>query len=349
MGDGRYYTLEQFFSIILFTTLIIFIVITFMLNLYKVEKNKKTIRALGILLLAALFSVFTYKVAYRKIAIILFDYISLISLLIYLLTNAILITKNKGNKNFISGIFFILLLIPTTIIIGAQIKTNIIYVLYTIHYILLSNKFTKYKVSSSVFSDVKKLMLDYVFIISISGDVIFRNDRVHDSYIFNDTGFVDIKNIDGLFNHKITMRNAFSKQFIKIEGKENLYFQYRKKEIMDKGKLTGYILTFVDITELISMLDKLSENREQTKKTNIELDKYKDIVYDIEKEKEINTVLDEIANNQQKGMYILKEKLENLNIDDEDYLEKLEDISIKAKGNLKDVRQAVTSYMKYYQ
>lgn len=348
MGDGRYYTPEQFFSIITFTTLIIFVVIVFIFSLYKVESHKRIIRTLGVTLLVSLFSAFTFEIAYSETAIILSVYISFIALLVYLITNVILIIKGKNNRYFTLGIFLILLFLPLTFIIKAQLQTNASYVLYTLHYILISNKFTKYKVSSSIFSDVKKLILDYVFIISANGNVIFKNDKVIDSDIFSDGRLIDIENIHKLFNNKITMRNAFSKQFIKVETDENFYFQYQKKEIMDKGKLAGYILTFVDITELISMLDALSDNREQIKKTNIKLDKYKDIVYDVEKEKEINTLLDEIANNQQKSMYILREKLEELDVNDDRFLDDLEEISANAKLNLKDVRAAVTSYIKYY-
>lgn len=349
MGDGRYYSPEQFFSIILFTTLIIFLVITFMLNLYKVEKHKGFIRILGLTLLASLLSAFIYEIAYTSLAIILSDQIKYLTLLMYLLTNLIVIIKHKDDRRFIVFLFLILLLIPTLMILKTPLETKSIYILYTVHYSLISNKFTKYKVSSSAFNDVKKLMLDYVFIISKDGDIIFKNDKAIDLDIFSVNRFIDINNIDRLFKDKTTMRNAFSKQFIKVESRENLYFQFHQKEIMNKGKVAGYILTFTDITQLISMLDRLGANREETKKTNIELDKYKDIVYDIEKEKEINTLLDEIANNQQKSMYILKNKLERLDINDKNFLVDLEDISIKAKSNLHDVREAVTSYVKYYQ
>lgn len=349
MGDGRYYTPEQFFNIILFTTLIIFVVIAFMFNFYKVEKHKKYIRTLGSMLLVSLVSSYIFEIAYSTLVIILSDYLRSIVLLAYLMGNTVLLFRNKDDKNFIMWAYLILLFIPIVVIIKSQIETNIIYVLYVLHYILIFNRFTKYKVSSSVFTDVKKLMLDYVFIITIHGDVIFRNDKTINSDIFKDRKLIDIDNISELFTCKTTIRNAFTKQFIKVDADKILYFQYHKKEILDKGRLAGYIMTFVDITNLISMLDKLSEHREQTKKTNIELDKYKDIVYEIEKEKEINNLLDEIANNQQKSMYILKNQLEKLDTEDDYFLDDLDNISDKAKSNLSDVRAAVTSYIKYYE
>jgi hypothetical protein len=349
MGDGRYYTSEQFFNIILFTTLIIFVVITFMFNLYKVDKYKKYITALGSLLLVSLVSAFISEVAYSIPVIIASDYLKSIALLAYLIGNTFLLFKNKDDKNFIIPIYIILLLIPIVVIIKSKIEINITYILYVAIYIFISNRFAKYKVSSSVFTDVKKLMLDYVFIISMHGDVIFRNDKTINSDIFIESKIIDVVDISKMFTYETTIRKAFSKQFIKVDADNILYFQYHKKQILDKGKLAGYILTFVDITNLISMLDKLSENREQTKKTNLELDKYKDIVYDIEKEKEINNLLDDIANHQQKSMYILKKQLEELDINDDCFLDDLDNISEIAKSNLSDVRVAVTSYIKYYE
>ncbi|MCT4543660.1 MAG: hypothetical protein N4A63_08975 [Vallitalea sp.] len=351
MGDGRYYTSEQFFNIILFTTLIIFVVITFMFNLYKVEKYKKYITALGSLLGVSLVSAFISEVAYSIPVIIASDYLKSIALLAYLIGNTFLLFKNKDDKNFIVPIYIILLLIPIVVIIKSKIEINITYILYVAIYIFISNRFAKYKVSSSVFADVKKLMLDYVFIISIHGDVIFRNDKTINLDIFKESKIIDVDDISEMFTYETTIRKAFSKQFIKVYADNDniLYFQYHKKEILDKGKLAGYILTFVDITNLISMLDELSENREKTKKINLELDKYKDIVYDIEKEKEINNLLDDIANNQQKSMYILKKHLEELDINDDYFLDDLDNISEIAKSNLSDVRAAVTSYIKYYE
>ncbi len=348
MGDGRYYTPDQFFNIIIFTSLIICIVIAFMNSHYKVETHKKYIQTLGLLLLVSLVSSFIFEIAYSTLVIYVSNYIKSIALFLYFLVNTMLILKNRDDKKLNLRISFLLLCIPTVVAVNFQINTSIIYVLFSTHFIIVSNRFAKYKVSSSVFNDVKKLMLDYVFIISINGDVIFRNDKTIASDIFKDARLVDVNNIPELFTKKTTIRNAFSKQLIKFEGDEVMYFQYHRKEIAEKGALAGYILTFVDITGFISLLDKLSDNREETRKANLELDQYKDIVYDIEKEKEMNILLDEIANNQQKSMYILKDRLENLDIEDDSYLDELDTISDDVKLNLADVRAAVTSYINFY-
>lgn len=348
MGDGRYYTPEQFFAIISITGLIIVLVIALMLNFYKVEKYKKSIRFLGILLAVSLTSKYIVEIAYFDSTILLFDYLDKLSILLYLIINMQMLVRNKEDRSFMVLVYVLLLIIPITGIKLIQIEHKLLYGIYLFHYLLISNRLTKYKVSASVFSDVKKHMLDYVYIISTSGQVIFKNDKIINAPTFKDAMFIDIDNISDIFINETTIRNDFSKQFIEVASENTLYFHYHKKALLNKKEIVGYIMTFVDITHLISMLDELSENRERSKKTNLELDRYKDIVYEIEKEKEINILLDEIANNQQKSMYILKNNIEKLNINEQCFLEDLDTISEKAKLDLSDVRKAVTSYINYY-
>jgi transcriptional regulator with PAS, ATPase and Fis domain len=214
---------------------------------------------------------------------------------------------------------------------------------------IISGLFTPYRVSSSIFSDVRNLMLDYVFIIGEKGEIIYKNNRVEKAGIFSDAKSINIQDISKIFDKKIINRYAYNKQFIKYLGENSIYFAYRKKPLKEDEKIVGYIITFTDITELINMLDELKEKQEITAKANTKLLHYKDIVYDVEKEKEIYNLLDQIANNQQISMIKLKHDIENLkdNMDD-DFIEKIAEIITIAKLNLQDVRDAVTAYRNYY-
>lgn len=191
-------------------------------------------------------------------------------------------------------------------------------------------------------------MYDYVFIVDAKGDVIFKNDKTMDSTLFNES--VEIKGdyIEAIFCDNVVIRNVFGEKFIKVSGKEIHYFKHHKKEIFDNEKVAGYILTFVDITELITMLDELSRKKEETSKRNTELHKHKEIVYDLEREKEINTLLEEITETQQKAILILKEKISKLNLRDDDFIPEIEKLILTAKSDLKDVREVVTAYINYY-
>lgn len=439
MGDGRYYTPEQFFSIIHLTVLIIFMTVTIMLSLYKGSGNKTSkqilrssvmlgiiavlsfieavmvteqmafiirfiisIMFIGVNFLFVRFNLnsvvdgankhrqirkfkqFFYTVVGSTLIVsffrpellivsynfndikygLIYIVVSIISL-IYLLYSIFFIMRNP-NKNMdfkfnkkvflvVVGLFWVF---PMFIYIGGMIRSIenikivqfIAYMLMAICLNMVSGIFTPYRVGASVFNDVRKLILDYVFIIDEKGKIIYKVNRIEKSGIFNDVDCIDIENISLIFNRSTMIREAYSKQFIKYIGERILYFGYSKKPIIENQKVEGYIITFTDITELINMLDELKMKQAETVEANTKLSRYKDQVYGIEKEKEINTLLDEIANNQQKSMLELKAALNNLKGSQEDeYVENIAKIITTAKHNLQDVREAVTAYMSYYE
>ncbi|QRN85758.1 hypothetical protein JR334_00495 [Clostridia bacterium] len=351
MGDSRYYSPEQFFSIIVFTALIIMLTISFMLSIYKVERYKKTILTTSGMLGLSILSSFIAMVAHRPTDVFNFQALSVAFLIIYILLLFIFFTldymKNRDCSMLI--IFSTLFFIPTVgFIVNPGIK-SFLYPLFVANSIVLSNKFVKYRVSSSVFSDVKKLMLDYVFIIGTSGEVIYESDKISASTIFKKLKRIDVNHIESIFCKPILTRNTFGKQFIKLEGDELFYFQYHIKEIFDKEKLAGYILTFTDITELIAMLDELRDKQTELATINRELIKTKEIVYAIEREKEIENLFDDIVGTQHQAMQELKSNIEKLNITDENFIPEIEKLIFVAKANLKDVRNVVTAYSSYYE
>ncbi|BES64965.1 hypothetical protein SANA_14040 [Gottschalkiaceae bacterium SANA] len=351
MGDGRYYTPEQFFSVLLFTSLIIVMVVSFMLCLFKVDRYKKWILTTSGLLGLSLLAAFIAEVAYAQTRIDRMNALSKGALISYFLISLVFyfryFMKVRNDKAF-AAMLIVLFLFPLGIYVIRPDLINAAYVIFVLDSIFLSHRFVKYRVSSSVFSDVKKLMLDYVFIIGINGEVIFKSDKVSNSPFFKESTRVNSEKIESLFTNAAITRNAFGKQLIKLNGHDIHYFQYHKKEIFDKGKIAGYILTFTDITELVAMLDELRSKQEETSKINKELTKQKEIVYGLEREKEINSLLDEIVGTQQKAMHDLKCKIEKLNIEDDDFIEKTEALISNAKSDLKDVRDVVTAYMDYY-
>ena len=438
MGDGRYYTSEQFFSIIYLTLLIIFMTVNIMLCIYKGSKNKISKQVLLPIIVVSIIAILNFveqvivveqgaffvryiivmmfigvnflfirfnlnyvsnspnKINHSKLlkyflyilmGVFLFisffrrellikdysfDYfeyglvylISCIVSLVWLLyiVLSVVINKNKNmNFKFNTSMFLLcsclLWILPMIIYISA-ITLNIpnikivefaIYLLISICLYVISGLFTPYRVSYSIFSDVRNLMLDYVFIIGEKGKIIYKNNRVEKAGIFRDIKSINIKDVSQVFDKAIINRDAYNKQFIKYLGENSIYFSYRKKPLKENEKIVGYIITFTDITELINMLDELREKQEHTLKANTNLSHYKDIVYNIEKEKEIYNLLDEIANNQQMAMIKLKHDIDNLNDNiDDDFIEKIAEIIAIAKLNLQDVREAVTVYMNYY-
>jgi len=349
MGDGRYYTSQQFLNIIFLTVMIIILLVVFMMYIYKLSLHKKVIIIMGSFLLVSLFCEFVAEVAYRELTIDSFSLLSKFSLYLYifLLVGFTWTTKKEDTSKFKKGLLMVLVLIAIASLVWDM--TSLTYIFGVSTYIVRSNEFLAYKVSSVLFSDVKKQMLDYVFIISNHGDVIFKNDNVGKSNLFKDLQTIDIQEIDKIFMDKVMVRKAFSKEFIKLQLREPVYLKYNQKEIIEKGKLAGYILTFVDLTELVIMIDHLSDKQKETARINNELIKYKETVYDKVKEQEINQLLDQVADNQQKSMLDLKEKIEKLDMEDKDFISQIENLISTAKSNLKDVRQEVTKYINDYE
>lgn len=251
-------------------------------------------------------------------------------------------------------LWIIPLLIYTSFIalnfVQTQIVELITYLLFAINLNLVAYYFMPYKVSSSIIQNVKDLMLDYVFIIDSSGKIMYRNHDVEDSTIFKKTTFINLQKIESIFSKEVIKRETYNKQFFKYSDEKTLYFSYSEKMILNKGIIAGHIITFVDITSLIEMLDQLKLKQQETEHMHNELSRYSKIVYNVEKEKEVNTLLTEIAQNQQKSMQSLKRALASLqkNSSEDCFMIDVEQVIIDAKRDLVEVRQAVSAYMSYY-
>jgi len=353
MGDGRYYTPAQFFSIIFFTILLIYIVIEVMLCIYKGSRNNKVVFFLQVAFGMAVFCRFIEEIVYKPKDIVVFNFLSnlflcgyiFISILIYIR----LIMKKKIRKPIFIFTIFIFLLALLFCSFGGLWK-YIMYILFAIQFSILSTRLLPYRISTSIFGSVKDFILDYVFIVDEYGFIIYKSTRVIKSDFFNEKKQIDIENTDSVFIGEVTKRDAYGKTFIKIQTDKTTYFQYNIRDLAKENKVVGYVITFIDITELVDMLDELKRKQEVTVLANEELKKYKDVVYEMEKEKEINTILSEIANNQYKSMLSLKGEIDIARADMEgEFDKKLTEIIADAKKDLQDVRRAVTAYMNYYE
>ena len=436
MGDGRYYTPEQFFSILYLTLIIVYMIVNIMLNIYKGSGNKmnkhilipKTFlfvitvlcfiervtvieeKAFGIRMvmsilfilmnisflhfnLHSILSIFYIKskLVWIKLSVYtmlmglgfsFFDITSLIStysftqlhygkmytilifinLILFLwVTIDLLKAKEIESVEFNKRIYILFLAFLWVLPLGTYVwmlyfdlyNTLLIeYIMYLIFAICLNRiawLVTPYRISGSLFGDVKNLMLDYIFITDLEGNVIYKNKAVLSADFFNHSNKVNILDLASLFNQPIEIRNTYKKQIVKYSNEDPVYFSSNKKELIDKGETSGLIITLTDITELILMLEELEEKQKEAQKANANLMHYKEIVYDIEKEKEINTLLNEIAKNQQRSMMALKSEMKHLAVSsDHIFSEKLSELLLIAKLDLQNVREAVTAYMNYY-
>lgn len=351
MGDGRYYTYDQFFNTIFFTTAIIFLEVCFMINLFKGTRYKKYIITSGLLLSLSLLSRFVEEVGYKKSRIEFYGNMSHICLGLFVLVFAIYFykyLKENEDRNGMVIIMSVFYFLPIVIGIIFPRFEVLYYTIFISGYTIVSSRLVNYRVSGSVFADVKKLLIDDVFITGVSGKIIYKSDQAQDSTIFKQVEKINNNKFQDFFIDEVIIRDAFGKQIVKTIGQDIKYFHHNEKTIEDKDGVAGYIHTFTEITPLIAMLDELKKNQDETTRINDELLKYKEIVYEIEREKEINNLLDEIANNQQKSMGELKNNIEALDFEDESFVGFIDKLIETAKEDLSNVRAHVTTYMNYY-
>ncbi len=348
MGDGRYYTFIQFFNVFLITILIVVFLVVFISAIFKISELKIFFIFSGVALFLVLILMFYIEVVVN---------VSIIPKLYFIINVMIVVYVLIAITFYIYSFFYynlkryeVLQIILMLICIGCYIYFNslrLIAIVFIIHYFVMVYVNMEYKAGINVFASVKKMMLDYVFIIQDDGLVIFKNDKVRTSILFKDVNKIDINDIQSIFANKIKFSDDYFKQLIEIDSYKKFFFQYQIKDILREKNKIGYIITFVDVTEFINILGEINENRENLFKINVQLAGYKEKVYEIEREKEIDLLLDEIATNQYSLMKKLKKDIKNLSFDDENLEQKIDELLVLSKNDLKKVRDAVNTYVNY--
>ncbi len=202
------------------------------------------------------------------------------------------------------------------------------------------------------FEKIRSVMDDYVFVVDANGKMVFKNDNAMNADIFVGFDDFDVYHPEDAFamEDKET-RKEHEAVYIRLTNDNNdIFFSYRYKSLLDKEQIIGYIITFVDITALMGLLNELEIQEQKTKETNQKLLAYKEVVYYLEKEKEINALLEEIINIQDKSMLQIIESIDDcaLSIKEKSFASRLDAVIELTERNLNDVRKAVTAYREYY-
>ncbi len=353
MGDGRYYTMAQFGSTIWLTLLLLAILPTTVISYYKATRYKWRIASAGLLLSITFLFHFIAEIIDIESSIPFFYMLKNITLFVYITAclYSFIAIYLKGIKidKVMALLIFSLFFSAVVILLLVPHFWWLAYGMVTLQYILLSNQLMIYSLGVTLFSDIKDMVLDYVFVTDINGNLLFASEQVGNSDFFTLKNQMNITDIASFFKDKVTLKQQFGKQYIRLKHDAKRYFQFYQKEIYSSGSVVGYIFTFVDISELIVMLDEYNAKREVVFKSNVRLRRYKDRVYEIEREKEVNRLFSEITQNQEKSLNDLNEKIKRLDMDDEKFTSNISDLIMEAKANLQDVRMAVSAYKTYYE
>ncbi len=353
MGNGRYYTIVQFGNTIWLTLLLLTIVPTTVVSFYKTTRYKWGITIAGALLSVTFLCHFVAEIIDVDGSIPFFYTLKNLFLTTYILLSyyylLVIATKRIKIDKVVARVLFVLAIIAVILTVFVPRAWWSSYALFATQYILLSNQLMLYSLGIDLFSDIKDMVLDYVFVTDTVGNLLFSSESVAKSNVFTAKSKINIANIELFFNGEVTIKQQFGKQFVRLKEDNKRYFQIYKKEIYSNEDVVGYIFTFVDVSQLIIMLDDYEAKRETVFKSNLRLRRYKDSVYEVERQKEINRLFLEIAQNQEKALAELDVKIKGLNIDDPTFDVNIDQIIDSAKANLQDVRMAVSTYKTYYE
>jgi len=202
------------------------------------------------------------------------------------------------------------------------------------------------------FDKIGNMGSSYIFVIDENNRVIYRNNAAKNPQVFNGCKVLDIYDFSGLFKCDIHKKHKYNnKEYIELTiGEEKIYFSYSISDLIDDKNLVGHIITFIDITELLNLLIDLEEKKAESKQVNDKLLNYSQVVYHLEKEKEINKLLEEIITSRDKQMDYLSHLVEKASNElNDEMFEHYIEIAINASNEiLDDVRDTVSNYREYY-
>ncbi|WP_206459104.1 hypothetical protein [Anaerovorax sp. IOR16] len=211
---------------------------------------------------------------------------------------------------------------------------------------------TEFGLTTLAFNKIGDMIGDYIFVTNGFGNIIYKNKSVLNSDLFIKEEMININNITDIYEGNIELKESYlGKEYIQFtKGNDIFYFVHKNKTLMNNGEIIGFIFTISDITPLMDLVMSLEDQKEKSKKANKKLENYSKVVYHLEKEKEINILLDEIIRSKESDMENLIFMIDNLQkeTDDKDFDNYVDRVIEYNRNILEDVRQAVNTYWQHY-
>ena len=228
-------------------------------------------------------------------------------------------------------------------------------VLMGLFILYINIRFMKHDESSYsvlAFDKIGNMGLNYILVLDEYNRVIYTNQAIKNATFFKKTLKVNMTDFADLFKgDTIKKYNYKDKEYIEVSlDKGEIYFEFKVTELNENSQVIGNIITFTDITELLNLLINLEDKKLQSEKVNEKLKNYSEVVYHLEKEKEVNKLLEEIVTSRDKQLTYLSQMVLDANLKIEDPLfEKYIDVAInKSNDILEEVRETVSKYREYY-
>jgi hypothetical protein len=200
------------------------------------------------------------------------------------------------------------------------------------------------------FEKIGDIINDYIIVIDLRGKIIYRNRAVLQSDFFDFKDNIQIDHINKIYKQSVILQESDDEEYIHLmDGEDDYYFGHQVEQIINHGEIIGHIITIVDISELVELLHQLRDMKLQAKEINKQLVNYAEVVYNVEKEKEINELLEKILESREDDVkklieqidFIIQEKRQ----DDYTYMKDQIDYVIEFNKKIIDeVRKTVNSY-----
>lgn len=377
MGDGRYYTAGQFTQTFIIMVILMWVTVDLVATIYRqitTEKSKQLISIYALLYLSLILRFLEEVMLYSRLlnAIVYIRQTSavIVVLLIGVFLFHLLVGSGVSNQqtfgNFLATreeivlmgrVFLIMCLGMLLVLVFLNAPwADYVYLAFNgfMAYLLhrMISFFAPYSISHSMFTKTKDMILDYVFIVDVKGNLIYQNNHSElDRYFFR-LKKIKLEAIETMFNQPVRRQKLNGKEYIKytdVVTVTDTYFSYNLKPLVSKGEKVGGILTFTDVSGLIQLIENLNREQADSELVNKELKQYAEIVYRLEKEREVHLLLDGIAQNQEISMLKLKDEMLNLqSFEGQGYKTHIREMIDMAKDNLADVRRAVSTFRAYY-
>lgn len=264
-------------------------------------------------------------------------------------------------NNKTSAVFISVLMIPPLLIYILLASVNNVYIDFmeiVIYYIFCFFMYLGARVNGDdgitliAFNKIGDMCTDSIFVLDENGNIIYKNKAVKDSLLFSDIEKIDNNEIKKLFNGELSVKsNHLGKDYLMLKkDKSKYYFTYKMAELKETDKTLGHIITITEISELMKLLFTLEEKKKKSKNINSQLTNHSKVVYHVEREKELNNLLDEIINSREEQMECLAQMINKIKEEknEQSFEEDIDKAIIKSNKILSEVRATVSMYREHF-
>lgn len=213
---------------------------------------------------------------------------------------------------------------------------------------LFSAELRAYRIGDQAFSSINNLIDDAVILCDENRDIVYRNTHARKATFLKERlttvpedGAVAMVSPEMQPTHRFNIP-AFSS----VAGGQHIEC---RTQTVGKGQNSQFYI-FTDISRQIEMLDVQEDQRHQLEEVNQKLRQYSHIVFDLEKEKEVASLLSDVTHTQDTFMNNFRERVEALarHRDPDTFYDRLEALIADARENLTRIRTLVARYRRYH-